>query len=323
MKKVFVTRQIPDIGLDRLRQACEVEVWEEELPPPDEVLQEAIGRVDGLLCMLTDKIDAALIAKAAPDLHVISQYAVGVDNIDLKAATKKAIAVGHTPDVLTEATADLAFALLMAAARRLNEAAQFVYEANWRTWSPTAFIGQDVYGATLGIIGMGRIGQAVAKRARGFDMRVVYHSRSAVTLPEGLDAEALSLDELLTQADFVSLHAPLTLETTHLIDAWALRLMKPNAILVNTARGGLVDHQALLAALKSGQIAGAALDVTEPEPIPDNAPLLDLPNCLIVPHIGSASVRARQRMAKMAVDNLLAGLEGRRLPYCANPEVYG
>lgn len=319
---VFVTRLIPDQGLALLRQACAVTLWEDELPPPCDVLRAEAARADGLLTLLSDQVDAPLL-DAAPRLKVISQMAVGFDNIDLAAATARGIPVGHTPGALTETTADFAFALLMAAARRVSEAERFVRAGHWRTWGPTLLMGQDVHGATLGIIGMGRIGLAVARRAQGFAMRVIYHDRAENPEASALGAELCPLDDLLAQADFISLHTPLTPETQGLIDARALALMKPTAVLVNTARGLIVDHGALYEALVSGQIAYAALDVTDPEPIPPDSPLLALDNCLIVPHIASSSVATRTRIAVMAAENLLAGLRGERLPHCANPEVYG
>ncbi len=319
---VFVTRLIPDQGLALLRQACAVTIWEDELPPPCDVLRAEAARADGLLTLLSDQVDAALL-DAAPRLKVISQMAVGFDNIDLAAATARGIPVGHTPGALTETTADFAFALLMAAARRVSEAERFVRAGHWRTWGPTLLMGQDVHGATLGIIGMGRIGLAVARRAQGFAMRVIYHDRAENPDARALGAELCPLDDLLAQADFISLHTPLTPETQGLIDARALALMKPTAVLVNTARGPIVDHGALYEALVGGQIAYAALDVTDPEPIPPDSPLLALDNCLIVPHIASSSVATRTRIAVMAAENLLAGLRGERLPHCANPEVYG
>lgn len=319
---VFVTRRIPDQGLAMIRQACAVTIWEDELPPPYNVLRAEAAHADGLLTLLSDRVDAPLLA-AAPRLKVVSQMAVGFDNIDLAAATARGIPVGHTPGVLTETTADLAFALLMAAARRLPEAERFVHAGKWRTWGPMLLLGQDIHGATLGIVGMGRIGLAVARRAQGFGMRIIYYSRRESDEARALGAEYLPLDEVFAQADFISLHTPLTPETYHLIDDRAFALMKPTAILINTARGGVIDPDALYRALSTGKIAAAALDVTEPEPIPPDSPLLTLDNCLIVPHIGSASVATRTRIAVMAAENLLAGLRGERLPHCANPQVYG
>jgi lactate dehydrogenase-like 2-hydroxyacid dehydrogenase len=270
--------------------------------------------------LITDRIDAEIMDAAGPQLRVVSNLAVGVDNIDLGEATRRGIPVGNTPGVLTETTADLTWALLMAAARRTGEGERFVHEGRWRTWDPMFLLGHDVYGATLGIVGFGRIGRAVARRAYGFGMNVVYTNRRPV--PDAAPARAVDLPALLAESDFVTLHVPLTPDTYHLIDAAALSQMKPTAILVNAARGGVVDPTALYEALQQGRIAGAALDVTEPEPITSADPLLSLPNCVIVPHLGSASIATRSRMAQMAAQNALAGLRGERLPNTANPEVY-
>lgn len=318
---VYVTRRIPEAGLRMVREICDTRVWEETLPPSKEVILEEVAECDGLLCLLSDDIDAEVMD--AGDLRVISQYAVGVDNIDLKAAAQRGIPVGHTPEVLTDATADLTFTLLMAAARRIPEGIQKVKAGEWRTWEPLGLLGADVWGATLGIVGLGRIGTAVARRARGFEMRVLYndpHRKPALEKELGL--VYAPLDVLLGQADFVTVHTPLVSETRHLIDEGALRRMKPAAILINAARGEIVDTEALVRGLEEGWIARAALDVTDPEPLPADHPLVHMPNCIVVPHIGSATVTARNRMAEMAAENLLAGLEGERLPYCANPEVY-
>jgi glyoxylate reductase len=304
MAHVFVSRQLPGSALDRLRGAHHTTVWPEQLPPTQAQLRECAAGADALLTLLTDRIDAELIS-AAPNLKVIANYAVGYDNIDVDAATARSIAVGNTPDALTEATADLAFALLMAAGRRIAEAAGAARAGAWKTWDPGAFLGADIYGATIGIIGLGRIGQAVARRAAGFGMEVL--------TTETRDAH--NLEHLLRRSDFVSLHLPLTSGTHHLINAQTLALMKPSAILINTSRGGVVDQGALAEALGTGQIAGAALDVTDPEPLPLEDPLWQAPNLLVVPHIGSATWTARERMAEIAVDNILAGLEGKPLPY--------
>jgi len=323
--RVFVTRLIPEGGLELVRQACEAEIWSDELPPPRKVLLEKVHGVDGLLCLLTDPVDIAVLDAAGPGLKVISNYAVGYDNVDLAAATLRGIPVGNTPGVLTETTADLAFALLMSAARRVVEGADYARAGKWRTWGPTLLLGHDVHGATLGIIGMGRIGQAVTRRAYGFDMRVIYFDPYCDP-GKGPFVDVTvrcSLDDLLAEADFVSLHVPLTKETYHFIDADALAKMKPTAVLINTSRGGVVDHDALYEALAAGRIAYAALDVTEPEPLPAGHKLLTLPNCLVVPHIASASWATRTRMAVMAAENLLAGVRGERLPHCVNPAVYG
>jgi glyoxylate reductase len=306
-----------------VRKVCDARVWEGPLPPPKDVILREIADCDGLLCLLTDPIDAETIA-AGGRLRAISQFAVGVDNVDLAAATARGIPVGHTPGVLTEATADMAFALLMTAARRIPEGIEKVRAGEWRTWEPLGLLGADVWGATLGIVGLGRIGSAVARRAQGFGMRVLYHDRvPSPGLEAELGLERTSLDYLLAQADFVSLHCPLTSETHHLIGERALRQMKPTAILINTSRGPVVDAGALGRALREGWIAAATLDVTDPEPLPPDHPLLVLSNCIVVPHIASATVTARDRMAVMAAENLLAGLQGERMPYCVNPKVYG
>jgi len=318
---VYVTRRIPEAGLSTVREACQAAVWQGKLPPPRSTILVEVAGCDGLLCLLSDEIDATVMDVA--DLRVISQYAVGVDNIDLEAATERGIPVGHTPGVLTDATADLAFTLLMTAARRIPEGIEKVRSDAWQTWEPMGLLGAQVWGATLGIIGLGRIGTAVARRARGFHMRVLYHDPQRKTeLEEELGLVHVSLEDLLEEVDFVSVHTPLVPDTHHLIDEAALRRMKPEAILINAARGEIVDTEALVQALREGWIASAALDVTDPEPIPAGHPLLDLSNCIVVPHIGSATVRARERMAEMAAENLLAGLRGERLPYCANPQVY-
>jgi len=320
--RVFVTRKIPAAGLERLRERCDVAVWEAPTPVPREALLEEAAKAEGLLTLLSDRIDAEVLA-AAPHLRAISQYAVGYDNIDVAAATARGIPVGNTPDVLTEATADLAFALLMAAARRVVAGVDNVRAGEWVTWGPEILLGRDVWGATLGIVGLGRIGQAMARRGRGFGMRVLYagpHRKPAAE--SALDARYAPLDELLAQSDYVSLHCPLTPETEGLIGAAALQRMPSHAMLINTARGKVVQTAALLQALREGWIAGAALDVTDPEPIPAGHPLVAQPNCIITPHIGSASVAARTEMAEVAAENLLAGLRGERMPFCVNPSVY-
>src|SRR3954469_1827360 len=299
MARVFVTRALPGGALDRLGERHEVQVWPEPSPPPAAALAERVVDVDGLLALLTDRVDGELIASAGR-LRAIANYAVGTDNVDLGAATAARIPVGNTPDVLTDATADLAFALLLAAARRLPAAAAAVHAGEWRTFRPDAFLGHDVAGATLGIVGYGRIGRAVARRAQGFGMEVLHSSRSG----------GIPLEALLERSDYVSLHAPLTPDTRRLIGAQQLRLMKPPAILVNAARGELVDTGALEQALRDGAIAGAALDVTDPEPLPADHSLLSAPNVLVVPHIGSATEATRAKMADMAVHNLLAALDG-------------
>jgi glyoxylate reductase len=306
-----VTRALPGGALDRLRERHEVDVWPHSEPPPADELAARVREVEGALTLLTDKLGADLLGSAG-SLRAIANYAVGTDNVDLDAATEAGIPVGNTPDVLTDATADLAFALLLAVARRLREGEDAVRGGAWPEWQPGAFLGSDVGGATLGIIGMGRIGRALAQRGEGFGMQVLHHSRSG----------GIALDDLLRRADHVSLHAPLTDETRGLIGERELALMKPTAFLVNTARGELVDTAALEAALRDGEIAGAALDVTDPEPLPADHSLLRAPGLLVVPHIGSATRTTRERMADICVDNLLAALDGERMPHCANPEVY-
>jgi len=322
--KVFVTRLIPEKGLRMVQAFCQADVWSEVLPPSQDVILERVRGVDGVLSLLTDRVDGEVMDSAGPSLKVISNHAVGVDNVDLAAATLRGIPVGNTPGILTETTADFAFALLLAVARRVAESERFVRTGKWVTWGPSLLLGQDIAGATLGIVGFGRIGQALARRARGFDMRILFYDPQ---FPPGirvqkLGARSVKLDTLLAEADFVSIHTPLNEATHHLFDQTTLRKMKPRALLVNTARGPVVDPQALYLALKEGWIAGAALDVTEPEPIPLDSPLLELENCLITPHIASASVATREKMATMAAENLIAGLKGERLPNCVNLEVY-
>jgi glyoxylate reductase len=304
MGRVFATRRLPFPALDRLRAAHDVDEWPGYFAPSPEELRAQARTADGLLSLVPDRVDAALL-DACPNLKAVANMAVGTDNIDLEAAAARGVAVGNTPDVLTDATADLAFALLLALARKIVPGAAKVRDGEWRTFEPAGDLGADLAGATLGIVGRGRIGRAVARRGEGFGMEIVHSSRSS----------GVPLEELLERADFVSLHTPLTPETRHLIDADALARMKETALLVNTARGGVVDQDALRTALHDGAIGGAALDVTEPEPLPPDHPLLDAPNLLVVPHVGSATVRTRARMADMAVDNLLAALDGRPMPH--------
>ncbi len=302
MARCFVTRRLPGDALDRLAATHEVDVWPERLPPAPEALRERASRAEGLLCLLTDRVDDALL-DACPDLRVISNLAVGADNIDVAATSARGIPVGYTPGVLTETTADLALALMLAAARRLPEGMAAVRDGEWITWEPGWLLGRDVHGATLAIVGPGRIGQATARRAEGFGMDVRFVGR------------ADPLEEALAEADFVSLHVPMSEATRGMVDAAFLGAMKPTAFLVNTARGGLVDQDALARALAESTIAGAALDVTDPEPLPPDHPLLDAPNLIVLPHVGSATHATRERMADLAVDNLLAGLAGEPLPH--------
>jgi glyoxylate reductase len=295
MARCFVTRALPGRALDRLRAAHEVDLWPGELPPSRDELVDHARDAEGLLCLLTDMIDADVI-DACPRLRVISNYAVGSDNIDSETAAARGIEVCVTPDVLTDTTADLAFALLLAAARRLPEGERAVRAGEWRTWEPSGWLGQDVHGATLCIVGMGRIGSAVARRAEGFGMRVVAVGRGD------------PLHDALAEADFVSIHCPLTDATRGLLGEAEFAAMKPTAVLVNTARGPIVETEALRRALVDGAIGAAALDVTDPEPLPAEHPLLEAPNLIVVPHIGSATHRTRERMADLAVDNLVAAL---------------
>ncbi len=325
---VFVTRPVAEKALVELARFARVDLWDDEMPPPREVVLERIARADAVLSMLTERIDAEVIS-SAPRLRIISNLAVGVDNIDLDAATEAGVAVGHTPGVLTEATADLAFALLMAAARRIVEADRYVREGKWRTWGPRVMLGRDVFGATLGIVGWGAIGRAMARRGSGFGMRVLYATRarqarsgSADAPREEVDgARQASLAELLCESDFVSLHVPLTSETRHMMGRREFESMKPGAILINTARGGVVNSKALCNALSAGHLGGAALDVTDPEPVSLDDPLLELPNVIVTPHIGSATRTTRLRMAAIAVANIRDVLDGKLPAYCANPGV--
>jgi len=325
MKKpvVFVSRSIAPLALERLRLNCEVNTWPKPEPPPYEIVFNEAVRSDGILTLLTDQIDENMIKASSPKLKIISQMAVGFDNINVRTATELKIPVGHTPGVLTETTADMAWGLLMSAARRIAEADSEVRNGTWRPWGPDVLTGEDIYGSTLGIIGFGRIGQAVARRARGFSMRILYFDLQRNEKAE-FETGAIysSLEQLLSESDYVSIHVLLSPETRHLIGESQLKLMKPSAILINTARGPIVDSDALYHALLNGTIASAGLDVFDPEPIPADHPLIKLRNLIVTPHIASASKKTRILMANMAVDNLLAGLNGDRLPHCANPEVY-
>ena len=322
--RVFVARVIPEDGLEPVRAACDATIWEDDLPPPRDELLRAIEGCDGVLTLLTDRVDDEFLDRAGPQLKVVSNYAVGFDNVDVPACTRRGVAVGNTPGVLTDTTADLAFALLMAAGRRLPEGDRYVRAGRWKTWGPMLLLGPDVHGSTIGIVGFGRIGQAVARRAAGFGMTIVYHdlARAEPAVEAEFGATFLPLETLLAQADFVSLHVNLTPETRHLMNAERLGWMKRTAVLVNTSRGPVIDPTALFEALRDGVIFAAALDVTDPEPIPPDDPLLGLENCLVVPHIASASRATRGKMAAMAAANLLAGVRGARLPTPVNPEVY-
>ena len=321
--RVFITRQLMPAALALIDQAAQMEVWPDEEPPPPEILRAKAAQADGILTNIMDRVDSPLL-DAVPGLKVISQLAVGLDNVNVAEATRRGIPVGYTPGVLAKATADVAFALLMSAARRIGESDRWVRNGQWTlAFHPLRWLGVDVHEKTLGIIGMGQIGLEMARRGRGFDMNVLYHSR---TRRPDLEAEHgltyVDLPTLLADSDFVSLHVPLTPETRHYIGPAELRQMKPTAILVNAARGPVVDSAALYTALKEGWIYAAGLDVTDPEPIPADDPLLTLDNVVIAPHVGSASLASRGAMCMLAARNLIAGLEGRPLEQCANPEVY-
>ena len=318
--RVFATRQLPGDAFQALLADadCQVDVWPGDAPPPRPDLLAGVADADGILCLITDAIDEQVLDAAGAGLKVVSQMAVGVDNIDTAVCAARGIPVGRTPGVLTDTTADLAWALILATARRLVEAADYVRDGDWKTWSPTQLAGTDVHGASLGIVGFGAIGQAVARRAQGFGMSVRYWNRTP--RPEeaaALGAEYAEFDDLLATSDFISINVALTAETRGLIDAAALSKMQPHAILVNTARGPIVDEAALAEALQEGTIAAAGLDVTAVEPISVDSPLLSLPNVIVLPHIGSSSLATRSKMADIAVSNLRAALEGRPLPHPA------
>jgi glyoxylate reductase len=317
-QKVFVSRQLPGDALQRLARQVALSVWPGAKPPARDELKEALADASGFISMPSDRIDDELLA-SAPNLRVVSNMAVGFDNFDVEALTRHGIPAGNTPGVLTDATADLAIGLMIAAARRFEEGRRSIVNGQWQTWDPSAMLGLELRGAVLGIVGLGRIGTAVATRARAFGMEVVACTRH----PHPVDGvRFVGLDELCSIADVISLHVSLSAETRQLIGARELSLMKSHAIVVNTARGAVVDQRALVEALASRRIAGAGLDVFEPEPLAPNDPLLELDNCVVVPHIGSATERTRAAMADLAVDNVLAGLSGARLVHCVNPEVY-
>ncbi len=333
---VVATRQLPPKAWDALTSQAQVVCWEHDCPVSREWLFTQIPEADGLYCLLTDRIDEDVL-RFGKRLRVVSTMSVGYDHIDIPACTSRNIPVGHTPGILTETTADLAFALLMASARRIVEGADYVRQGHWTEWKPNLLLGQEVFGATLGIVGFGRIGQAMARRAQGFRMNVLavqslkqkreVSESSSVTGPKGESSDTpavtfVDLAKALRESDFVSVHVPLTTGTQHLLGAPEFQMMKRSSILINTSRGAVVDHDALYSALHQGTIGGAALDVTDPEPILASHRLLTLSNCLVIPHLGSASTATRSLMADMAVKHVIAGLCGERLPHCANPEVY-
>jgi glyoxylate reductase len=320
-QKVFVTRVIPAAGLDRVVEACQADVWTAALPPSRDELLKKVAGCDGLLTLLTEKIDAELMDAAGPQLKVVSNFAVGFNNIDVSEASRRGIRVGNTPDVLTDATADMAFALLISAGRRIVEGQDYIRAKKWKTWEPMGHIGADLWQKTVGIVGLGRIGLAMARRCHGgWKMRVLYHDKFRNEKAEAeLGATQVDFDTLLAESDFVSVHADLNDSTRGMFDAAAFAKMKTSAVFVNTARGPLHKQKDLYEALKSGAIFAAGLDVTDPEPPATDDPLLTLPNCVVAPHIASATVSSRNGMAEIAADNLLAGLSGAPLRSCVNP----
>jgi glyoxylate reductase len=319
--KVYVTRELPERGLKAIEKYFVIEVWTEYAPPPKKVIIEKAKNVDALASLLSDKIDAEVF-DTAPNLKIVAQMAVGFDNIDVQEATKRGIYVTNTPEVLTDTTADFAWTLLMAIARRVVEADKYVRAGQWKVgWHPSMMQGRDVYGATIGIVGAGRIGYAVAKRATGFDMKILFYDVVPRPEIEKLGAKKVDLDTLFRESDFVSIHVPLMKETLHLVNAEKLRLMKKTAYLINNSRGPVVDEKALYEALKEGRIAGAGLDVFEEEPIPLENPLLKLDNVVVAPHISSATYETRSKMAEMVAENLVAFFEGRKPPNLVNPDV--
>jgi len=319
--KIYVTRQLPERGLKAIEKHFDAEVWPEYTPPPKSTIIEKAKDIDALVSLLSDKIDAEVF-DTAPKLKIVSQLAVGFDNINVPEATKRGIYVTNTPEVLTDTTADFAWALLMAITRRVVEADKYVRTGQWKVgWHPDMMTGRDVYGATIGIAGAGRIGYAVAKRAKGFDMNILFYDVIPRPEMEKLGAKSVSLDTLLKESDFVSIHVPLMKETHHLINEQKLKLMKKTAYLINNSRGPVVDEKALYKALKEGWIAGAGLDVFEQEPTPVDNPLLKLDNVVVAPHVSSASLETRARMAEMVAENLVAFFEGKKPPNLINPDV--
>jgi len=313
--KVLVTRRIPQAGFERVQAFCDVRHWDSDDAIPRQTLLEWVKGVAGIYCLITERIDAELLDAAGSDLRVVSTMSVGYDHIDVAACKARGVAVGNTPGVLTETTAELAFALMLATARRLPEAVDAVKSGEWSTWKPEWMTGRDVFGSTVGVVGMGRIGVAFARRLSGFNCRILYtDNRPRPEVADPLKATFVDMDTLLAESDFVSLHIPLTPKTRHLVNDDFLRKMKPTAMLINTTRGPVVDQEALYRALSNGVIAAAGLDVTTPEPLPTDHPLLTLKNCVILPHIGSASINTRIQMALLAADNLIAGLQNQPLP---------
>jgi glyoxylate reductase len=321
--KVYITRRIPESGIKLLQESCDVEIWDSDDVVPRDVFLKAISDKDAVLCLLTDKVDAETM-DVAKSVKIFANMAVGFDNIDVEECTKRGVMASNTPGVLTDTTADFAFTLLMAAARRIREGHEFIQAGKWETWGPLLLMGQDIHHATLGLIGLGRIGTEMARRGQGFSMRVIYNDVvRREDLEQELGLEYADFDTVLRESDFVSMHVPYMPATHHLISTEQLAMMKQSAVLINTARGPIVDPQALYTALKSGEIWAAGLDVTDPEPIPMDDPLLTLDNCLIAPHIASASFNTRSDMSELAANNILAALSGERPPTILNPDVLG
>ena len=321
--KIYITRRIPESGIKLLQESCDVEIWDSDDVVPRDVFLKAISDKDAVLCLLTDKVDAETM-DVAKNVKIFANMAVGFDNIDVEECTKRGVMASNTPGVLTGTTADFAFTLLMSAARRIREGHEFVQAGKWETWGPLLLMGQDIHHATLGLIGLGRIGTEMARRGQGFSMRVLYNDVvRREDLEQELGLEYADFDTVLQESDFVSMHVPYMPATHHLISTEQLAMMKQSAVLINTARGPIVDPQALYTALKSGEIWAAGLDVTDPEPIPMDDPLLTLDNCLIAPHIASASFNTRSDMSELAANNILAALSGERPPTILNPDVLG
>jgi phosphoglycerate dehydrogenase-like enzyme len=315
---VLITHTLPEDWLSMLAGQCNIVNGPIDATKLDASLEALLPKAEGLFSLLTIPVTENILAQGT-NLRVVSNMAVGVDNIDISACTKRGIPVGNTPGVLTESTADLTMALILAIARNIPQASQDALQGRWKTWSPAGWLGMELHGSTLGIVGMGKIGKAVARRAQGFGMNILYCDPD---VDVDNNATRVSLDELLMNSDIVSLHTPLMPWTRGMINKATLQMMKPSAILINAARGPLVDTPALVEALRTNRLAAVALDVTDPEPLPPTHPLYSFPNCLIVPHIGSATQQTRRKMAELACENLLAGLRGDRLPNCVNPEVY-
>jgi glyoxylate reductase len=321
--RIAVTRRIPESGLTLLREVAEVSVWPEQLPPNRPELLEFAQGADGLLSLLTEPIDGALLDELST-VKVVSNFAVGFDNIDVKACTERGVAVCTTPDVLTDTTADFAFALLLSTARLVVDSANSVARGEWKTWEPLGYLGKDVAGATLGLIGLGRIGAAVARRATGFNMNIIFTDTvDRPDVQQALGAKRVDIDTLLRQSDFISIHVPLTPQTNGMISSPQFAKMKSSAVLINTSRGPVVDNDALADALESGEIWAAGLDVTDPEPLPADHRLVRLSNCTVTPHVASATEATRSKMSELAARNLISVLQGEEPPRCLNPEVLG